>query len=73
MIAAGILGGCVLVGAHLGSMLGTVLILVGSAGVAGKFLPAFLKAKNKAGALWPAGVLGVMGAVAIVWVLVLRL
>jgi hypothetical protein len=58
IIAAGVLGGLVLAGAF---MLGTKddprahLALVGALGIAGRFLPAFLKAPDKAAAIWPAG------------------
>ena len=65
LIAAGILGGLVLVGSQMAGTLGAVLALIGSLGVAGKFVPAFLKAPDKTKALWPAGVLGAMAIVAI--------
>ena len=54
LIAAGILGALVLAGSQIGGTLGAMLALVGSLGIAGKFVPAFLKAPNKAQAIWPA-------------------
>jgi uncharacterized membrane protein (UPF0136 family) len=72
LIAAAVLGGCVLVGAFLlgrQTALGLVLALVGSLGIAGRFVPGFFKAKNKVAALWPAGVLGILSIVALVMVL----
>jgi hypothetical protein len=66
LIAAGILGGLVIAGTLVGGTLGTVLALVGSLGIAGKFVPGFMKAKDKGAALWPAGVLSVLSLVALV-------
>lgn len=69
LIAAGILGGLILAG---GFMLGTkttvalILALIGSVGVAGKFLPTFLKSSNKGAAIWPAGVLAILSVIGIV-------
>ena len=69
LIAAGILGALVLVGSQLGSTLGLILALVGSLGVAGKFVPGFLKAPDKTKAIWPAGILGALAIIAIVLIL----
>jgi hypothetical protein len=69
LIAALILGGLVIAGTILGGTIGSILALVGSLGIAGKFLPAFLKAKDKGAALWPAGVLGIMAVVALVMII----
>jgi hypothetical protein len=69
IVAAGVLGGLVLAGAF---MLGTkttlalILALVGALGIAGRFLPVFLKAPDKAAALWPAGVLAILGVISLV-------
>ena len=66
LIAGGILAALVLAGAYLSAnqpVLGNVLVLLGALGVAGKFVPAFFK---KGYAIWPAGVLGFMGVVALV-------
>jgi hypothetical protein len=63
------LGGLVIAGTILGGTIGSILALVGSLGIAGKFLPAFLKAKDKGAALWPAGVLGIMAVVALVMII----
>ena len=71
IIAASILGGLVIAGALLQASsptAGNIMVLVGAAGIAGKFVPGFLKAANKGAALWPAGVLGLLGVVALVWV-----
>jgi uncharacterized membrane protein (UPF0136 family) len=64
IIIASILGACALGGAYfLKTQPSLALVLAGLAflGVAGRFFPAFLKAADKAAALWPAGLLGVMG------------
>ncbi len=69
LIAGGILGALVLAGAFLmesNPKLGMVLALVGSLGIAGKFVPGFLKAADKAAALWPAGILALLSIVALV-------
>ena len=66
LIAAGILGALVLVGSQLAGTVGAILALVGSLGIAGKFVPAFFKAPDKAKAIWPAGILGAMAIAAIV-------
>jgi len=69
IVAAGVLGGLVLAGAF---MLGTkttlalILALIGALGIAGKFLPAFLKAPDKAAAIWPAGVLAILAVISLV-------
>ena len=71
LTAASILGGMVIAGSLLllsSTTLALVLALVGSLGIAGKFLPGFLKAPDKGKALWPAGVLGVLSVVALVMV-----
>ena len=65
LIAAGILGALVIAGTLVGGTLGTVLALVGSLGVAGKFVPGFMKAKDKGATMWPAGVLGILSLVAL--------
>ena len=69
LIAAGILGALVLVGSQMEGTLAAILALVGSLGVAGKFVPAFLKAPDKSKAIWPAGILGGMAIVAIVLII----
>ena len=69
LIAGGILGALVLAVAFLQASnpkLGLILALVGSVGVAGKFVPGFLKASDKVAALWPAGILAVLSVVAVV-------
>ena len=71
IIAASILGGLVIAGALLQASsptAGNIMVLVGAIGIAGKFVPGFLKAANKGAALWPAGVLGLLSIVALVWV-----
>ena len=65
--AAFILAGAFLLNSQL--TLGLVLAGIGALTIAGKFLPTFLKSADKAAALWPAGVLSVLGVVAIVWIL----
>jgi hypothetical protein len=68
IIAAGILGALVIIG---GALLGTkttlalVLALVGALGIAGKFLPAFLKAPDKGAVIWPAGILAILAVISI--------
>jgi hypothetical protein len=69
LIAAGILGALILVGSQMAGTVATILALVGSLGVAGKFVPGFLKAPDKAKAIWPAGILGGMAIVAIVLII----
>ncbi len=71
LIAAGILGALVIAGALFQGGVTTsahVMALVGSLGIAGKFVPGFLKAPNKGAAIWPAGVLAIMSIVALVLV-----
>jgi len=71
LIAASILGGMVIAGSLLllsNTTVALVLALVGSLGIAGKFLPGYLKAADKGKALWPAGVLGVLSIVALVMI-----
>ena len=71
LIAGGILGALVLAGAFLHASnpkLSLILALVGSLGVAGKFVPGFLKAPDKVAALWPAGTLAVLSVIALVLV-----
>jgi uncharacterized membrane protein (UPF0136 family) len=70
LIAAGILGGLIVAGGVLlGSQptLAMILALVGSLGIAGKFVPDFLK---KGRALWPAGTLALLSVIGIVWTIV---
>jgi hypothetical protein len=65
LIAGGILAALVLAGSYLSSgqpVLGNILILVGALGVAGKFVPAYF---TKGHAIWPAGVLGLLGVIAL--------
>ena len=66
LIAGGLLGTLVLAGAYLSAAqpgLGYTLVAVGSFGMAGKFVPAFFK---KGRAIWPAGVLGLLGLASLV-------
>jgi len=68
LIAAAVLGGLVLAGGYLlGSnpTLALVFALIGALGIAGKFLPAFLKAPDKAAVIWPAGILATLAVVSI--------
>jgi uncharacterized membrane protein (UPF0136 family) len=73
IIAGSILGGMAVVA---GLLLGTkttvalVLGLIAGAAIAGRFLPIFLKAPDKSAALWPAGILSVLGIIAVVLVIV---
>ncbi len=72
LIAAGILGALIIAGALLLGQkptMGLVLALVGAVGVAGRFVPAYLKADDKLGALWPAWVMAVLSVVALAWVI----
>jgi uncharacterized membrane protein (UPF0136 family) len=66
LIAAFVLGGAFLLGSK--PTPGLVLAGLGALAVAGRFLPAFLKASDKGAALWPAGILAVLSIVAIVWI-----
>lgn len=71
IIAAGILGALIIIGAMLLAdkpTVGLVLALVGALGVAGRFVPAYIKAPDKVSALWPAGAMAILGVVALVWV-----
>lgn len=71
LIASAILGGLVIAGALLlgsSTTLALILALVGSLGIAGKFVPGYMKAGDKVAALWPAGVLGALSVVALVMV-----
>jgi uncharacterized membrane protein (UPF0136 family) len=71
LIAAGILGACLLVAAFLlgsNTTVALVLALIGCVGIAGRFTPNFLKASDKVAALWPAGILAVMGIIGLVMV-----
>ena len=66
LVAGGILAVLILVGGYLlgaNPTLGLILVLVGSLGVAGRFVPAFFK---KGYALWPAGTLGLLGVIGVV-------
>jgi len=70
LIAGGILGGLVLAGALMLGMNPTValiLALIGSLGIAGRFVPAFFK---KGDAIWPAGTLGLLAVISLVWIIV---
>ncbi len=65
LIAGGILGTLILVGAFLSKsnpMVGLILVMVGSLGIAGKFVPNFFKGF----AIWPAGTLALLSVIAIV-------
>jgi uncharacterized membrane protein (UPF0136 family) len=69
LIAGGILGICLLAGAFLLAdyrTVGLILALVGSLGIAGRFIPAFFKASDKVAALWPAGVLALLAVIGLV-------
>lgn len=69
LIAGGILGALVLAGAFLHTTnpkVALILALVGSLGIAGKFVPGFIKAPDKVAALWPAGILAILSVVALV-------
>ena len=66
LVACGILALLIIAGGYLlnsNPTLGLVLALVGSLGVAGRFVPAFFKKNYE---LWPAGALGLLGIVGIV-------
>lgn len=70
LVAGGILGGLVLAGAlMLGAnpTVALILALIGSLGIAGRFVPAFFK---KGHAIWPAGTLGVLALISLVWIIV---
>jgi hypothetical protein len=72
LIAAAVLGGLVLAGAFLlgtNTTMALVFALIGALGIAGRFLPTFLKAPDKAAAIWPAGVLAILGVIALVLVI----
>lgn len=69
LIAAGALGALILIGAYLlgeKPTVGFILALVGALGIAGRFIPAFLKASDKAAAIWPAGVMAILSVIALV-------
>ena len=70
-IAAFIVAGALLLNSK--PTFGLVLALIGAAALAGRFVPAFLKAPDKLGALWPAGTMAVLGLVAVVWTITLLL
>ena len=64
LVAGGICGGLILAGGFMlpGNItVALVLALIGSLGIAGRFVPAFLKTH----AIWPAGVLAVLGVVSV--------
>ena len=72
LIAAAVIAALVLAGAFLldtKPTVGLVLAGVGALGIAGRFLPAFMKMPDKAAALWPHGVLSLLSIVAIAWVI----
>ena len=65
LIAAGILGGLILAGGFLlptNTTVALILALIGSVGIAGKFIPTFLK---KGRAIWPAGTLAILSVISI--------
>jgi uncharacterized membrane protein (UPF0136 family) len=71
LIAGGALGALLLAGAFLlgsNTTVALILALVGCLGIAGRFVPAFLKADDKLGALWPAGILAVLAIIGLVLV-----
>jgi uncharacterized membrane protein (UPF0136 family) len=73
IIAGSILGGmAVAAGLLLGTKttIALVLGLIAGAAIAGRFLPIFLKAPDKTAALWPAGILSILGIIAVVLVIV---
>jgi uncharacterized membrane protein (UPF0136 family) len=66
LVAGGILALLIIAGGYLlnsNPTLALVLALVGSLGVAGRFVPAFFK---KSYELWPSGTLGLLGVVGVV-------
>ncbi|MDB6173887.1 MAG: Transrane protein [Chthoniobacteraceae bacterium] len=66
LIAGGILGALVLAGGYLLPTQPTtalILALVGSIGIAGKFVPTYLK---KGRAIWPAGILALLSVIGII-------
>lgn len=74
IIAGGAIAVCILAGALLLSSqptAGLIVAGVGALALAGKFMPAFLKAPDKAAALWPAGVFSILSIVAIVWIVLI--
>ncbi len=65
LIAGGILGALILAGGFMlptNTTVALILALVGSLGIAGRFVPVFLKTHG----IWPAGILALLGAVSIV-------
>lgn len=69
LIAAAVLGGLVLAGGFLlgaNPTMALVFALIGALGIAGRFLPVFLKAPDKAAAIWPAGILAILAIVSLV-------
>lgn len=69
IIAAGVLGGLVLAGAYFlgtNTTMALVFALIGALGIAGRFLPTFLKAPDKAAAIWPAGILAILAVISLV-------
>ena len=69
LVAAAILGGLVLAGGYLlgtNTTMALVFALIGALGIAGRFLPSFLKAPDKAAAIWPAGVLAILAIISLV-------
>jgi hypothetical protein len=70
LVAGGVLGGLILAGALMlgaNQTLALILALVGALGIAGRFIPAFFK---KGHAIWPAGILGLLAAIALVCIIV---
>lgn len=65
LVAGGILGAMILAGGFMlpGNMtVALVLALIGSLGVAGRFVPQFLKTHT----IWPAGVLALLGVAGLI-------
>jgi uncharacterized membrane protein (UPF0136 family) len=70
LVAGGILGALIVAGGYLWNSnvpLGMILALVGSIGIAGRFVPAFLK---KGYVIWPAGTLALLSVVGVVLAIV---
>jgi uncharacterized membrane protein (UPF0136 family) len=68
LIAGGILGVCILTGVFLlgdNRNVALILALVGSLGIAGRFIPAFFKAPDKMAVLWPHATLALLAIIGI--------